>query len=617
VISNFSNIKIIQLFNLLFISLLLSFCQTHEVLVRTNEHGNALIVNGEKFIINGMNWDVIPIGKDAVSADFWKSSDEIIKLGLDHEMSLLRDMNINTIRHYSDIPPKWIEYIYKNYGIYTMINHSFGRYGMSIDGEWNPITDYSNSKMQKILLSEIEAMVKEYKNTPGLLLYLLGNENNYGLFWSGAETEDFPEEEAKKMAVGEKYGRPMYRLMNEASKIIKKLDSNHPVAICNGDNLFIEIIAKECVDIDILGVNSYRGASFTDLFKSVKEVLNKPLLFTEFGADAFNAVTSSENQKPQAKYLLENWKEIYANAAGMGGYENTIGGFTFQFSDGWWKYDFDHRKNVSKHDTIATWVNGGYSQDLSEGKNNMNEEWFGICAKGPTDDKGLYNLYPRAAYYVLKQVHQFNPFNDGVSSSDLKKYFHDIDLKKAVAKGNQNKKNLEILNKNKDSIITALWKKATTPMLNIAFDYNPIILKFNPFNGAAFKLSNKAPNTENKTSTSTFGVITNSGSKWEGNYLDLKYPINLKRGNTINLSLYSNKSVEILLKLEDTKNNISSVENIAFHSGNGWEELKYTFSSSEEYNRFVIFIDGSGTTSGDFYIDAILQSNLNNKLKNK
>mgnify|MGYP000936631603 FL=1 len=616
-ISNFSNIKIIQLFTLLFISLSLSFCQTHEVLVRTNEHGNALIVNGEKFIINGMNWDVIPIGKDAVSADFWKSSDEIIKLGLDHEMSLLRDMNINTIRHYSDIPPKWIEYIYKNYGIYTMINHSFGRYGMAIDGEWNPITDYSNSKMQKILLSEIEAMVKEYKNTPGLLLYLLGNENNYGLFWSGAETEDFPEEEAKKMAVGEKYGRPMYRLMNEASKIIKKLDSNHPVAICNGDNLFIEIIAKECVDIDILGVNSYRGASFTDLFKSVKEVLNKPLLFTEFGADAFNAVTSSENQKPQAKYLLENWKEIYANAAGMGGYENTIGGFTFQFSDGWWKYDFDNRKNVSKHDTIATWVNGGYSQDLSEGKNNMNEEWFGICAKGPTDDKGLYNLYPRAAYYMLKQVHQFNPFNDGVSSSDLQKYFHDIDLKKAVAKGNQNKKNLETLNKNKDSVITALWKKATTPMLNIAFDYNPIILKFNPFNGAAFKLSNKAPNTENKTSTSTFGVITNSGSKWEGNYLDLKYPINLKRGNTINLSLYSNKSVEILLKLEDTKNNISSVENIAFHSGNGWEELKYTFSSSEEYNRFVIFIDGSGTTSGDFYIDAILQSNLNNKLKNK
>ena len=28
-------------------------------------------------------------------------------------------------------------------------------------------------------------MAEDYKNTPGLLMYLLGNENNYGLFWQG------------------------------------------------------------------------------------------------------------------------------------------------------------------------------------------------------------------------------------------------------------------------------------------------------------------------------------------------------------------------------------------------------------------------------------------------
>ena len=613
-IFDFLNIKKIQLFILLFLSGLLSFAQTDKVLVRTNENGNTLIVNGEKFMINGMNWDVIPIGKDAVSANFWESSDKIIKLGLDHEMTLLREMNVNAIRHYSDIPAKWIQYIFENYGIYTMINHSFGRYGMSVDDEWKPITDYSDSKMQEILLSEIEVMVNNYKNTPGLLLYLLGNENNYGLFWSGAETEDFPEE-TQKVAVGEKYGRPMYRLMNQASKMIKELDGNHPVAICNGDDLFIEIIAQECKDIDVFGVNSYRGASFTDLFKTVKETLNKPILLTEFGADAFNAITKAEDQKSQAKYLLENWKEIYQNAFGMGGYENTIGGFTFQFSDGWWKYNFDNRKNVTKHDTIATWVNGGYSQDLSEGKNNMNEEWFGICAKGPTDDKGLYNLYPRTAYYMLKQVHQFNPYNEGVSSSDLQKYFYDIDLKKAKARGNKNKKTLETLNKNKDSVITAFWKKATTPVLNIAFDLDPIILKFNPFNGASYKLSNKAPQTENKTSAATFGVFTNSGNAWEGNYLDLKSSIDLEKGNTIKLFLHSNTSVEILLKLDDTIDENSSIERSVFHSGNGWEELKFTFSSSKKYNRLVIFIDGPGNTTGSFYIDKIMQSNSKIQLK--
>ena len=595
--------------------MLLSFCQTHEVLVKSNESGNVLIVNGEKFIINGMNWDMIPIGKDAVSANFWKNSDEIIKLGLDHEMSLLKDMNINTIRHYSDIPAKWVQYIYENYGIYTMINHSFGRYGMTVDEKWNPITDYSNSKMQEILLSEIETMVSDYKNTPGLLLYLLGNENNYGLFWSGAETEDFPEEESKKKAVGEKYGRPMYKLMNMAAKKIKELDSNHPVAICNGDDLFIDLVAEECKDIDIFGVNSYRGASFTNLFKTVKETLNKPLLFTEFGADAYNSLNSKEDQRTQANYLLKNWKEIYENSAGMGKYENTIGGFTFQFSDGWWKYDFDHRKNVSKHDTVATWANGGYSEDLEEGKNNMNEEWFGICAKGPTNNNGLYTLYPRTAYYVLKQVHKFNPFNKNSNLDSLKGYFNNINITKADIKGALNMKNLERVNKSKDSVVHALWEKATKPVFNIAFDQNPILLKFNSFNGSSFKLSNINPESERNTSTNTFGVFTNSGNAWEGNYLDLKSSIDLKKGAAIKLHLHSNTPIEILLKLEDFDGENSSIESSTFHSGNGWEELKFTFSSSKKYNRLVVFFDGPGNTTGDFYIENIIQSNSKIKLK--
>ena len=486
---------------------------------------------------------------------------------------------------------------------------------MSVDGEWNPITNYSDPKMQKILLSEIEVMVSNYKNTPGLLLYLLGNENNYGLFWSGAETEDFPEEESKKKAVGEKYGRPMYKLMNMAAKKIKELDSNHPVAICNGDDLFIDLVAEECKDIDIFGVNSYRGASFTNLFKTVKETLNKPLLFTEFGADAYNSLNSKEDQRTQANYLLKNWKEIYENSAGMGKYENTIGGFTFQFSDGWWKYDFDHRKNVSKHDTVATWANGGYSEDLEEGKNNMNEEWFGICAKGPTNNNGLYTLYPRTAYYVLKQVHKFNPFNKNSNLDSLKGYFNNINIIKADIKGALNMKNLERVNKSKDSVVHALWEKATKPVFNIAFDQNQILLKFNSFNGSSFKLSNINPESERNTSTNTFGVFTNSGNAWEGNYLDLKSSIDLKKGAAIKLHLHSNTPIEILLKLEDFDGENSSIESSTFHSGNGWEELKFTFSSSKKYNRLVVFFDGPGNTTGDFYIENIIQSNSKIKLK--
>jgi hypothetical protein len=411
-----------------------------KVSVVKNEKGMKLVVNGKDFMINGMNWDYIPIGTNTVNANFWKKSDEIIKAGLDTEMSLLKNMNVNVIRQYTGVPARWIQYIYENYGIYTMLNDPFGRYGLTLNGVWTPVTDYADPKTQKHLLDEVDKLVEGYKNTPGLLMYLLGNENNYGLFWAGAETEDFPDEEEKKQAVGENRGRPMYRLMNEAAKRIKARDTTRPVAICNGDVLFIDIVAEECKDVDIYGVNSYRGVSFTDMFKVVKEKLDMPIMFTEFGADAFNAISNKEDQKSQAYYMLGNWKEIYENAAGQGKYGNSIGGFTFQFSDGWWKYGFDDRENADVHDNNASWSNGGYARDLAgPGINNMNEEWFGITAKGATDERGLYDLYPRAAYYALKEAHKLNPYGQGVDLAFIQNYFSNINLMDAVLKARGDK----------------------------------------------------------------------------------------------------------------------------------------------------------------------------------
>ncbi|WP_223032214.1 glycoside hydrolase family 2 TIM barrel-domain containing protein [Hanstruepera marina] len=428
---------------ILFFFTCFSFSQQNIVTVKKDATGMRLMVNGEDFIVNGMNWDYIPIGKNTVDARFWENPDDIIKEGLDTEMSLLKNMGVNVIRQYTGVPARWIKYIYEKYGIYTMLNHSFGRYGLTLDGVWTPVTIYDDPKTQEHLLAEIDVLVNDYKNTPGLLMYLLGNENNYGLFWQGAETEDFPDDEKEKEFIGEKRGRPMYRLMNEAAKLIKSADSSHPVAICNGDVLFIDIVAQECKDVDIYGTNTYRGVSFTDMFDVVKEKLDMPLLFTEFGADAFNEIEKKEDQKMQAYYMLGNWKEIYENAAGLGKSGISIGGFTFQFSDGWWKYGFDDRENADIHDSNASWANGGYPHDLEPGENNMNEEWFGICAKGPTNERGLYDLYPRAAYYTLKEAHQLNPYDEGMTSEFLNNYFKNIQIMDAVLKARGDKAALE------------------------------------------------------------------------------------------------------------------------------------------------------------------------------
>ena len=413
-----------------------AFAQAHKVVVEKNADGMKLVVNGEDFMINGMNWGYVPIGTN-YNYSLWKQSDDVIKAALDAEMSLLKNMGINAIRQYTGIQPKWITYIYENYGIYTMLNHSFGRYGLTLNGAWTPVTDYRDEATQELLMAEITELAETYKNTPGLLMFLLGNENNYGLFWAGAETEDFPDEEDQRREVGEKRGRPMYKLMNDAAIKMKSIDSSHPIAICNGDLLFAEIVAEECKDVDIYGTNMYRGKSFGDAFERVKNELNMPIMFSEFGADAFNALSNQEDQKMQAFFMVENWKEIYQNAAGQGKAGNSIGGFTFQWSDGWWKVG--QTVDLDIHNNDATWSNGGYYLDTENGSNNMNEEWFGVCAKGPRNERGLYTLYPRAAYYSLKEAHSLNPYEEGVTADFIKNHFANINLMDGVLRARGDK----------------------------------------------------------------------------------------------------------------------------------------------------------------------------------
>jgi len=400
-------------------------CQ-NRVHISDDQAGFRMMVQDEPIFINGMNWDYFPIGH-SYSYSLWEQEEEYIKSILDYEMSMLQDLGVNVIRQYDGVPSKWISFIYDHYDIYTIINHSFGRYGVDINGDWHEKTDYEDINTRTQLLKEIDAFANRYKDTRGMLFYLLGNENNYGLFWKGSETESVPTEISPLQL---KQAEGLYSLFNQASLTIKSIDKNHPVAMCNGDLLFIDLIAELCKDVDIFGANIYRGLSFNDAFDVVKEKLDKPFIITEFGADAFHAIQGVEDQKDQSKYIVANWKEIYSNAAGHGDAENSIGGLTFQFSDGWWK--FDQSKNLNVHDTIASWHNGGYEADYIEGRKNMNEEWFGICAKERKTESGDYILKPRIAFHALKGVHQYKPLNSDRDVQYLEKHFEMIKSKNFI-----------------------------------------------------------------------------------------------------------------------------------------------------------------------------------------
>lgn len=358
--------------------------------------GVRLQVDGQDFFVRGVNWDYFPIGTN-YNYSLWTQPDDVIEAALAREMPLMARMGVNAIRVYAGIPPRWISYIHERWGIYTVLNHTVGRYGYTLDGAWIPTPDYSSPRFRAAVKQEILALVDRYRNTPGLLLWLLGNENNYGLSWSSFEIENLPSGEREAARA-----RYLYSLFGEIIRDVKARDPAHPVAIANGDVQYLDLIAAECRGLDIFGANVYRGRSARDLFDVVKAKLDVPVLFTEFGADAFDARAGREDDLTQARYLLAQWRELFEQSAGKGRAGNAIGGLIFQWSDGWWKYK--QETNLDVHDTNASWANGGYPEDLAPGENNMNEEWWGLCAKGPPDERGLYELVPRTAYYALQQA---------------------------------------------------------------------------------------------------------------------------------------------------------------------------------------------------------------------
>ena len=403
--------------------------------------GWKLQVNGEDYYVKGVVWSYSPRNQN-YAYNLWGESDDFIRKVLDYEFGLMKAAGINTIRTFGMIPPEWVTYIFKEHGIRTVINPLMGRYGYNVGGEWIPNVDYSDELTRSTLKTDMLEYVNQYKNIPGVLMFAFGNESNYGLSWSSFEIENLP--------VGEQNtakARYLYSLFNEVIKSGKTIAPHLPFSIVNGDIQYIDLIAELVPDLDVLGSNVYRGTSFTSLWADVDEKLDLPVLFFEFGSDAFNAREFTEDQVSQAMILRDQWKEMYNKAAGNGEEGNSVGGFVFEWRDEWWKYL--QTENLDKQDTNASWSNQGYLFDWAEGKNNMNEEWFGITALGMPNSDGVYTARPRAAYDVLSEIWRMDPyrfkksaFNQAIDNFNMEYYALKGEVRELKSESQETKKKL-------------------------------------------------------------------------------------------------------------------------------------------------------------------------------
>ena len=441
------------------------------IYVEKDSKGWRLFDNGKPIEVKGMVWAYTPIG-ETHTYNLFAHGDAFIRKMIDTDMPMLKAMGVNAIRCFSTIPPKWVEYIYTKYGIYTIINDLLGRYGVSVNGTWYPQTDYSDYYTRETLINQARKTAQDYKGVKGVLMYMFGNESNYGLVWSSSEIEDLPVGEQNVVKAGY-----MYDLLEKAMAACKEIDPERPVGIVNGDTQYLDLIGKLCPSLDILGVNSYRGYKFYDSFyESIRDTLDKPVVLTEHGADAYNDLLHQEDQSAQMIYLRGQWQELYEQSYGKGKCQNVIGGFVFEWIDEWWKRY--QNKNLTEHDD-ASWANAGYDIDYKEGFNNMSEEWFGICAQSPITQDGIHVRVPRAAYYMLQQVWTTTSLYDS-SAREVASAFGGLNDSLFIAKGNE-KSIKQILNENKYVQVSQMntTVTATTPVY---------------LNGLAESLAGRLPN---------------------------------------------------------------------------------------------------------------------------
>ena len=141
--------------------------------------------------------------------------------------------------------------------------------------------------------------------------------------------------------------------------------------------------------------------------------------------------------------------------------------------------------------------------------------------------------------------------------------------------------------------------------LPITFDCDNVTYTFNTFNGASFEIVDNPELSGANAAASKVGKIVNTGAQFEGGAFPLDIPVNFTSDKTIKIKIYSTVAVPVLLKFEGAG---APVETSADHTGTGWEELSFNFTTSDSFTTLVLFIDGPGNTAGTFYVDDFIQT---------
>ena len=165
---------------------------------------------GEHFI-QGVCYHPVPVGQNKRSFE-----------SLTRDLTLMKDLGINTIRVYEPIASEAVLDEIHKAGIKVIVGFGYNQ-GSVYDLQSGTYLDY----------------VERFKSHPAILLWELGNEYNFHPEWFGGSLDVW------------------YQTLRESSAAIQASDPNHPVSTAHGELPEEDLIAG-LADIDLWGLNVYR-----------------------------------------------------------------------------------------------------------------------------------------------------------------------------------------------------------------------------------------------------------------------------------------------------------------------------------------------------------------------
>ena len=357
--------------------------------------GSKILLNGKRLFVKGVDYSPTPAGAGPGNKPFSDYYWPAWKDRWQWDLNKMRSMGINCVRLYGMQTyydhTAFLDYAW-NKGhnpIYVFLPYWFGSGIMD-----QPQTDRDNIK------DGFTQLAKKYGGHPAVIGYILVNEVISASTCGNSAYFQFIHDLGK--AVHDDSKDKKLTLIAETDSMTacpnaaQCADCSYSGTSCTNNPVeayFFPENEQNMSEIDIIGINSYRGAmntGFDCLFAQIKQRTDKPFLITEYGCPADKHAGDTYDGKPaelennaaaQGTFIEAHWNDIVKNS------EVASGGFIFAWSDEWWKSD-----HVTVHNSKYE-GNGDQSRSDNFPGHFWDDEWFGLFSIAPGAGRSIDHAF--------------------------------------------------------------------------------------------------------------------------------------------------------------------------------------------------------------------------------